>query len=105
MGLALSLATTAVFVEGLKSLVGKPRPDLIARCDPDLTNAAEFVLGGVNDRISEGTLVSWTICRQSDMGTLDDGFKSFPSGHASCKSFYSSSAAVIFLFVENQLKQ
>ena len=86
MGLALSCAVTAVLVEALKNLVGKPRPDLISRCDPDLANASNFVLGGVIDRISEGALVSWTICRQPDSGILNDGFESFPSGHSSCKS-------------------
>ena len=87
MGLALSLATTALITNGLKNLVGHPRPDLIARCNPDLANGPRFVLGGVNDNISEGTLVSWTICRQTDMSILKDGFQSFPSGHSSCEFF------------------
>ncbi|KAL8824008.1 MAG: hypothetical protein Q9191_005370 [Dirinaria sp. TL-2023a] len=82
MGLALSCAVTALFVESLKNLVGKPRPDLISRCDPDLANASNFVLAGVNDRISEGTLVSWTICRQTDLAILNDGFESFPISFA-----------------------
>ena len=83
LGLALSLAVTALMVDGLKVLMGKPRPDLLARCDPDLPNAAAYVLGGVNDRISEGTLVSWTICRTTNRKILEDGFQAFPSGHAS----------------------
>ena len=85
LGLALSLAVTALFVDGIKVLIGKPRPDLLARCDPDLANASAYVLGGVNDRISEGTLVSWTICRSTNKSILEDGFQAFPSGHASCK--------------------
>lgn len=85
LGLALSLAVTTFLVDGLKVLIGKPRPDLLARCDPDLTNASAYVLGGVNDRISEGTLVSWTICRQPNNSILEDGFQAFPSGHASCR--------------------
>ena len=100
MGLALSCAATALFVESLKSLVGKPRPDLISRCDPDLTNASNFVLGGVNDRISEGTLVSWTICRQTDLANLNDGFQSFPSGHASCELSQRAALAGIIILVE-----
>ena len=83
LGLALSLAVTTLLVDGLKILMGKPRPDLLARCDPDLPNAAAYILGGVNDRISEGTLVSWTICRQANKKLLEDGFQAFPSAHAS----------------------
>lgn len=76
------MTVTVFLVNGLKLLLGKPRPDLLARCDPDLANAAAYVLGGVNDRISEGTLVSWTICRNTDTKVLEDGFQAFPSGHA-----------------------
>jgi len=85
LGLALSFAVTALLTNGLKILLGKPRPDMLAICNPDLANAAAHVLGGVNDRISEGTLVSWTICRASNAKTLKDAFEAFPSGHASCK--------------------
>ena len=85
LGLALSFVVTVFLVDGLKVLVGKPRPDLLARCNPDLSNAASHVLGGVNDRISEGTLVSWTICRSTNKSVLQDGFQAFPSGHAACR--------------------
>lgn len=32
-------------------------------------------------------LVTDAICRQTDMNKLRDGFRSFPSGHSSCKRF------------------
>lgn len=85
MGLTLGLAITAVFTNGLKLVTGNPRPDLLSRCNPNLLDISSHLLGGINDQVGEGTLVSWTICQQSDAGTLADGFQSFPSGHASCK--------------------
>lgn len=85
MGLALSCALTALFTNALKLLIGKPRPDLLSRCQPDLSQVSSHTLGGILDRVSEGTLVSWTICQQTDRGILKDGFQSYPSGHASCK--------------------
>jgi len=85
LGLALSFAVTALLTNGLKILLGKPRPDMLAICKPDLANAAAHILGGINDQISEGTLVSSTICRPSDAKALKDAFQSFPSGHASCR--------------------
>lgn len=50
---------------------GRPRPDLYARCQlpADLT---ENPVHG---------LVSWTVCTRTDL--LQDGFRSFPSGHSS----------------------
>ena len=85
MGLALSCAVTTLFTNALKLLVGRPRPDLLSRCDPNLSEISSHVLGGIRDQISEGTLVSWTICLQTNHGILKDAFQSFPSGHASCK--------------------
>ena len=85
MGLGLSCAITALFTNALKLLIGRPRPDLLSRCNPNLAEISSHVLGGISDQISEGTLVSSTICLQTGHGILKDGFQSFPSGHASCK--------------------
>lgn len=86
MGLGLSLATAFLITEGMKNLFGKPRPDLISRCNPDLSRIQEFTVGGYGQPLSDRwVLVSYGICQQTDMNKLDDGFKSFPSGHASCK--------------------
>src|SRR4051812_21293237 len=38
LGLCLSLALSFVITNGMKNLFGKPRPDLISRCNPDLAN-------------------------------------------------------------------
>lgn len=87
LGLALSLASVFFFTEGMKNLYGKPRPDLLSRCDPDLAGQTSHALGGFGSTVSNGILlVSSTICRQTDRSILDDGFSSFPSGHSSCKN-------------------
>lgn len=87
LGLALALASVFFFTEGMKNLYGKPRPDLLSRCDPDLGAQQSHTLGGFGGSISNGVLlVSSTICRQKDRSKLDDGFSSFPSGHSSCKN-------------------
>ncbi|KAJ5185752.1 Phosphatidic acid phosphatase type 2/haloperoxidase [Penicillium cf. griseofulvum] len=84
MGLALALASTWTATQGLKVLIGKPRPDLLARCDPDITRIAEFTVGGLGDSVrGAATLVSWEICRDRSDALRIDGFSSFPSGHAS----------------------
>jgi membrane-associated phospholipid phosphatase len=87
LGLALALAAAWTSTQGLKDLMGKPRPDLLARCNPDVSNIASHVVGGLGERLQGGTiLVDWTICQdQSDLVRVD-GFSSFPSGHSSCMS-------------------
>ena len=86
MGLVVSLAIAFIITNGTKNAIGRPRPDLLARCNPDLTKSLNSTVGGIGDQVDEGIrLVSWTICRNPG-SVLDDGFRSFPSGHSSCKS-------------------
>lgn len=84
LGLALSLATAFFATQALKNLFGKPRPDMLARCQPDLNNVASYAIGGFGQDISQRwTLVTADICTNTDKSMLDDGFRSWPSGHSS----------------------
>lgn len=85
LGLALSLALTLFVTSGLKDIVGKPRPDLLARCDPDVANIGNWIVGGFGTSLDSeaSALVASGICRQPDHRHLDDGFAAFPSGHSS----------------------
>lgn len=83
-GLALAVAVAFFITQGLKNLFGKPRPHLLALCQPDVNNLANNVVGGFGQDISaRWTLVDKSICTQPDQSALNDGFRSFPSGHAS----------------------
>jgi len=73
LGLLLSLTLTGVVTQATKVTVGRPRPDLIARCLPKPGSENTPIFG----------LVTAEICTQTDMFILKDGFRSFPSGHAS----------------------
>ena len=75
LGLLLSLSSAFKLTEALKKATGKPRPDLIDRCQP---------LSGSHDPPVFG-LSNITICTQTDSSILQDGFQSFPSGHSSSK--------------------
>ncbi|KAF9071707.1 phosphatidic acid phosphatase type 2/haloperoxidase [Rhodocollybia butyracea] len=72
LGLILSLAMAAVITQFSKITVGRPRPDIIDRCQPT-SNAVDPTFG----------LSTAAICTQTDMAILRDGFRSFPSGHTS----------------------
>lgn len=84
MGLALALATAFFFTEGLKNVIGRPRPDLLARCNLDPATVQQYALGGEGSQLPLwNLLISSTACRQPDTSKLNDGFASFPSGHSS----------------------
>lgn len=86
MGLGLSLASAFLITQGLKNLLGKPRPDMLSRCNPDLANIERYYVGGYGQTFNDRwMLVSVDICQQTDRAMLDDGFRSFPSGHSSCE--------------------
>ncbi|EIT79357.1 hypothetical protein AO1008_03032 [Aspergillus oryzae 100-8] len=84
LGLALAVAGAFMATEGLKDLYGRPRPDMLARCDPDLSNIGDYVVGGLGGKVEGApTVVSWEICRNRGKMLVVDGFVSFPSGHSS----------------------
>jgi len=68
---ATAFAGTATNI--VKVTVGRPRPDVINRCQP---------LPGSHDAAVFG-LVNATICTQLDEAIMRDGWKSFFSGHSS----------------------
>ncbi|KAF8188390.1 phosphatidic acid phosphatase type 2/haloperoxidase [Pholiota molesta] len=72
LGLVLSLALTGAMTQIVKITVGRPRPDFVDRCQPPP--------GSVDPPFG---LSSWTICTQTDFAIMNDGFRSFFSGHSS----------------------
>jgi len=72
LGLLLSLSVTGVVTQFTKLTVGRPRPDVVSRCIPP-PGSVDPVYG----------LTSVSICTQTDLHILNDGFRSFPSGHSS----------------------
>jgi diacylglycerol diphosphate phosphatase/phosphatidate phosphatase len=68
----LGLALTGSITQFVKITVGRPRPDVIDRCQPP-TGSVDPTFG----------LSNWTICTQANEAILRDGFRSFPSGHSS----------------------
>ncbi|PYI20472.1 diacylglycerol pyrophosphate phosphatase [Aspergillus violaceofuscus CBS 115571] len=85
LGLSLSLAGAFFVTSGLKDVVGKPRPDLLARCQPNLSlNITAYAVSGLGvERPEAPMMVTTRICQTSGSKTLRDGFAAFPSGHSS----------------------
>jgi len=69
-GLITSIFLTAFVTDILKNAVGRPRPDLLARCKP--------AVGTPRD-----VLVDISVCTETEPHLLQDGWRSFPSGHSS----------------------
>ena len=70
LGLLISLILTSFLTNVVKNAVGRPRPDLIARCIP-------------KKGTPENVLVTIEVCTQTNRHRLHDGWRSFPSGHSS----------------------
>ncbi|KAM0322825.1 hypothetical protein ACHAQA_009166 [Verticillium albo-atrum] len=105
LGLALAVVGAWFITNGMKNMFGRPRPDMLSRCEPDLANFQKYIVGGIarggaaiptnlnlEQLVGLGMLVSADICQSTDSSKLDDGFRSYPSGHSS-----SSSAGLIYL--------
>jgi diacylglycerol diphosphate phosphatase/phosphatidate phosphatase len=70
ISIAVALVLTSVITDTIKDAVGRPRPDLLARCKPAAGTPAN-------------TLVTVKVCTETAHHTLHDGWRSFPSGHSS----------------------
>lgn len=70
LGLFITLILSSFLTDIVKNSVGRPRPDLIARCKP--------AKGTPGDR-----LITIDRCTETNNHVLHDGWRSFPSGHSS----------------------
>ncbi|OAA63968.1 PAP2 domain containing protein [Cordyceps fumosorosea ARSEF 2679] len=86
LGLLMAVGSAWFFVSGLKNMCGKPRPDMLSRCLPNMTNADKYIVGGYQIQGANGHLYSAAICTQTDQAKLWDGFRSYPSGHAAASA-------------------
>ena len=83
LGLGVSLGTAIVVYTGVKNLTGKPRPDFLSICQPDLDDVAAHTVGGFGQEVSRlWVMVDRGICKQTDRRLLNDAMRSFPSGYA-----------------------
>ncbi|KAI4158656.1 MAG: hypothetical protein LQ342_007235 [Letrouitia transgressa] len=87
LGFLISLILTSFITDVMKNAVGRPRPDLIARCKPAKSTP-------------EHKLVTIDVCTEQDHHTLHDGWRSFPSGHS---SFAFSGLGYLALFFAGQM--
>lgn len=85
--LLISITLTSFITDIIKNAVGRPRPDLLARCRP----AADT---------QPNVLVTIDVCTAPDGHTLQDGWRSFPSGHS---SFSFAGLGFLSLFLAGQL--
>lgn len=91
LGLLLGVGSSFVITAALKNAIGKPRPDIIARCQMPSEVSAPFL------EPANFTLATWELCVQPDHAKLKDGFRSFPSGHSSSKYTSVSAFAALML--------
>ncbi|CAF9937256.1 MAG: hypothetical protein HETSPECPRED_010609 [Heterodermia speciosa] len=87
LGLLTSLILSSFLADVVKNAVGRPRPDLIARCKPAKGTP-------------EHQLVTIDVCTETNLHKLHDGWRSFPSGHS---SFAFGGLGFLALFLAGQM--
>lgn len=88
LSFAISAVLTGCLTDIIKNAVGRPRPDLLDRCQPD-------------PKTKPNQLVTIDVCTAPDGYTLHDGWRSFPSGHS---SFAFAGLGFLSLFLAGQLR-
>jgi len=86
LGFFNSVLLTLFVTDVIKNAVGRPRPDLLARCQPAPGTSGD-------------ELVSIDACTETRHHVLQDGWRSFPSGHS---SFAFSGLGYLALFFASQ---
>jgi len=87
LGFLIGALLTSFVTDLIKNAVGRPRPDLISRCKP-------------RQGTPENVLVTLKVCSETDHHVLHDGWRAFPSGHA---SFAFSGLGFLALFLAGQM--
>ena len=87
LSFAISVLLTSFLTDFIKNAAGRPRPDLIARCNPIPDTQAN-------------KLVTIDVCRETNHHKLHDGWRSFPSGHS---SFSFAGLGYLAIFLAGQL--
>ncbi|KAJ5784284.1 uncharacterized protein N7503_009496 [Penicillium pulvis] len=88
LGFLVSLVLGTFLTDIIKNVVGRPRPDLLARCKPARGTA-------------DNVLLTWTVCTEPNQALLFEGWRSFPSGHS---SFSFSGLGYLTLFFCGQMR-
>jgi len=86
MGLCVSIVLCMLVTTLIKVSVGRFRPDFISRCQVNITKVEEIYKSyNISNQISFGprNLYNTTICTNTNKFILDEGRRSFPSGHTS----------------------
>ncbi|KAF2271106.1 lipid phosphate phosphatase-like protein 1 [Lojkania enalia] len=80
LGLGVAVGAAFTVTGALKNAIGKPRPDIIDRCKITQENLEKWFEASAQEKMKLATVA---LCTQTNDAILQDGFKSFPSGHSS----------------------
>ncbi|ORX75309.1 PAP2-domain-containing protein [Anaeromyces robustus] len=104
IGLVFSFCISSLFVNVIKNLVGRYRPDFISICDIDFNKVNEQYeyYSNITTDINYGprNLFNTSICQNTNERKLNEGRRSFPSGHS---SLIFSEMTYISLYMAGQL--
>jgi len=104
MGYCVSISLAILVTSIIKVSVGRYRPDFISRCHVNITKVEEiYKTYTISKQVNFGprNLYNTSICSNTDTYMINEGRKSFPSGHT---SFAFSSLTYLSLFLAGKLR-
>jgi membrane-associated phospholipid phosphatase len=97
LDLAQAVGCNMLVTEATKVAIGRYRPDFLARCEPVQPETITLEYGN--------NTIGMYPCTSTDTDTIDDGRKSFPSGHASFSFTLSVYAAGYMIWCWNMRRE
>lgn len=97
LDLAQAVGANMLLTEATKVAVGRYRPDFLARCEPE-NPGPDFLLQYGNNTVGNP---AYDCLGDNSEDTIEDGRKSFPSGHASFSFTISTYAAGYMIWCWN----
>ena len=97
-----STAATMLVTSLIKSVVGKPRPNFLAVCNPNITCTSNNTQYNI-EYVCQGTelMGNWKRLAVTHSKGINQARRSFPSGHA---SYVASMATFAILYIEKRLR-
>jgi len=103
MGFCVSLSLAMFVTTLIKVSVGRFRPDFLSRCNVNITKVEQiYNTYKISSEIDFGprTLYDTSICSNTDTHVLNEGRRSFPSGHS---AFAFSSLFYLSLYIAGKI--
>lgn len=102
-GLIYSTVLTSFIILVLKNQIGKPRPDFVARCEPNWVKIEQLIKQKDPKSLGKVIFFNLDICENKEKSIIYEGLRSHPSGHSAI-SFAGLNYLSLYLLSNSRLE-